>query len=334
MDVEIFRRTVKDRRRGASWDLLKYMAEGIKAVGDNPIMVNENKTGSWTENEMEPTAKIGCMFGYGGSKQMHHTKGRRRDLVERAKKKGIYIITFDGGILSSFGNTITDPNHHWRVALYSPMNNGNFLSDNSPPDRWEKMKALWKIKYEPWRKSNPEDPILFVLQPKDNWSMNELDPIDWFNDVYKKLRPLTKRKFLIRPHPNHMAAMENRKNEFPKNCELIIGQKFFSGDEKKHYRFNFQEALNNCHAVITHNSTASIDSCIRGIPTFVTSDLAICWPVGNTVLEDIENPKYPDRTQWVYDLGYKQWTEKEIKDGTVFKRFKNKLFPLYKANNE
>ena len=87
MDVEIFRRTVKDRRRGASWDLLKYMAEGIKACGDNPIMVNENKTGQWTANEMEPTAPIGCMFGYGGSNQKHHTKGRRRDLVERAKKE-------------------------------------------------------------------------------------------------------------------------------------------------------------------------------------------------------------------------------------------------------
>ena len=189
MDVEIFRRTVKDRRRGASWDLLKHMAEGIRACGDNPIMVNEHKIGEWTKDEMEPTAPIGCMFGYGGSNQPHHTKGRRRDLVKRAKKKGIYIITFDGGLLSSFGNVITHPKHHWRVSLYSPMNNGNFLSDNSPPDRWEMMRTLWKIRCEPWRKSKPNDPILFVLQPKDNWSMNELDPIDWFNDVYKKLRP-------------------------------------------------------------------------------------------------------------------------------------------------
>jgi hypothetical protein len=187
------------------------------------------------------------------------------------------------------------------------------------------MRALWKIKYEPWRKSNPEDPILFVLQPKDNWSMNELDPIDWFNDVYKKLRPLTKRKFLVRPHPNHMAAIDNRKEEFPKDVEVIIGQKFFSGDEKKYYRFNFQEALNNCYAIVTHNSTASTDSCVRGVPTFCTSDLAICWNVANTDLLKIESPIYPDRTQWVYDLGYKQWTEKEIKDGTVFKRFKEKL---------
>ena len=326
MKVEIFRRTVKDRRRGASWDLLKHMAEGIKSCGDEPVIVNENMTGQWQKDEMEPHTKIGCMFGYGGSKQMHHTKGRRRDLVERAKKKGIYIITFDGGILSSFGNTITNPNHHWRVALYSPMNNGNFLSDNSPPDRWERMKKLWNIKYEPWRRSNPDDPILFVLQPSDNWSMNELDPIEWFKDVYKKIRPLTKRKFIVRPHPNHVAAMEKRMDEFPKDgVEVVIGQKFFSGDEKKYYRFDFQKAITNCHAVITHNSTASIDSCVRGIPTFVTSDLAICWPVANKDLSKIESPDYPDRDQWVYDLGYKQWTEKEIRNGTVFKRFKERL---------
>ena len=100
MKVEIFRRTVKDRRRGASWDLLKYMAEGSKACGDNPIIVNENLSGPTVKNEMEPTTKIGCMFGYGGTNQRHHTKGRRLDLVERAKKKGIHIITFEGGILS------------------------------------------------------------------------------------------------------------------------------------------------------------------------------------------------------------------------------------------
>ncbi len=324
MKVEIFRRTVKDRRRGASWDLLQYMAEGVKACGDNPVIVNESMTGPWQKDEMEPTAPIGCMFGYGGSNQRHHTKGRRLDLVERAKKKGIYIITFDGGLLSSFGN-VHGPNHHWRVSLYSPMNNGNFLSDNSPADRWEAAQTRWNVKNEPWRKSNQTDPIMFVLQPKDNWSMNELDPIDWFKGVYDKLRPATDRKFIVRPHPNHVVAIENRLNEFPDDVEVHIGQKYFQGDEKKYYRFHFQEAISNCHAVVTHNSTASVDSCVRGIPTFVTSDLALCWPVANTNLNDIETPKYPDRQQWLYDLGYKLWSEKEIRDGTVFKRFKTKL---------
>jgi len=325
MKVEIFRRTVKDRRRGASWELLQHMAEGIRACGDEPVIVNENLTGEWQKDEMEPTAPIGCMFGYGGDRQMHHTKGRRRDLVERAQKKGIHIITFDGGLLSSFGNVITHPKHHWRVALNSPMNNGNFLSDNSPSDRWEMMKSLWNIKSDPWRQSTATDPILFVLQPKDNWSMNELDPIVWFKDVYKILRPLTNRKFIVRPHPNHVAAIESRISEFPSDVDVVIGQKFFQGDEKKFYRFHFQEAIANAHAVVTHNSTASTDSCVRGIPTFCTSDLAICWPVCNKDLTRIENPEMPDRTQWLNDLGYKMWTTEEIRNGTVFHRFKIKL---------
>lgn len=325
MKVEIFRRTVKDRKRGSSYDLLKWMMEGIRACGDEPIMVNEDKSGETTPGEMEPTAPMACMFGYGGDRQMHHTKGRRRMLADRCREKKIPLITFDGGLLSSFGNVSTYPNHYWRVSLYSPMNNGDFLSDNSPSDRWEMLKKEFNVQYGPWRVSNTDDPILFVLQPKDNWSMNELDPIDWFKDVYKTLRPLTKRKFIVRPHPNHVAAIESRIAEFPADVEVAIGQKHFMGDDKKYYRFHFQEAITNCHAVVSHNSTATTDSCVRGIPTFCTSDLALCWPVANTDLTKIETPEMPDRTQWLSDLGYKLWSTEEIKSGKVFQRFKDRL---------
>ncbi len=325
MKVEIFRRTVKDRKRGNSYELLYHLKEGIEASGDEAVIVNENRSGPTVKGEMTPTAPMAAMFGYGGDRQMHHTKGRRRELADNCRAKKIPLITFDGGLLSSFGNVSTSPDHHFRVSLYTPMNDGNFLSDDSPGDRWEMLVKKFKVKYEPWRKSNPEDPILFGLQPKDNWSMNELDPIDWFNDVYKKLRPITKRKFIVRPHPNNVSNILERRKELPDDIELQYTQKNFVGDEKKHYRFHFQEALNNCHAFITHNSTASVDSCVRGVPTFVTSDLALCWTVANKDLTKIESPDYPEREQWVNDLGYKLWSIKEIRDGTVYKRFKSKL---------
>src|SRR5210317_1291010 len=281
MKVEIFRRTVKDRKRGNSYELLYHLKEGIEAAGDEAVIVHENRSGPTVEGEMTPTAPMAAMFGYGGDKQKHHTKGRRRELADNCRAKKIPLITFDGGLLSSFGNVSTSPDHHFRVALYTPMNDGDFLSDNSPSDRWEMMVKKFKVKYEPWRKSNQDDPIIFVLQPKDNWSMNDLDPIEWFHGVYEKLRPATSRKFIVRPHPNHVVAMENRIGEFPEDVEVVIGQKYFNGDEKKYYRFNFQEAISNCHAVVTHNSTAGVDSCVRGIPTFNTSDLALSWPVAN-----------------------------------------------------
>ena len=325
MKVEIFRRTVKDRKRGNSYELLYHLKEGIEAAGDEAVIVNEDRSGPTVEGEMTPTAPMAAMFGYGGDRQMHHTKGRRRELANNCRDKNIPLITFDGGLLSSFGNVSTSPDHHFRVSLYTPMNDGNFLSDNSPSDRWEMLVKKFNVKYEPWKTSNQDEPILFGLQPKDNWSMNELDPIDWFNDVYKRLRPLTKRKFIVRPHPNNVSNILQRSNELPNDIELQYTQKNFVGDEKKHYRFHFQEALNNCHAFVTHNSTASVDSCVRGVPTFVTSDLALCWPVANKDLTKIESPEYPDREQWLNDLGYKLWSIKEIRDGTVYKRFKQKL---------
>jgi len=325
MKVEIFRRTVKDRKRGNSYELLYHLKQGIEAAGDQPIIVNEDRSGPTVEGEMMPTAPMAAMFGYGGDKQMHHTKGRRRELADNCRAKKIPLITFDGGLLSSFGNVSTSSEHHFRVSLYTPMNDGNFLSDNSPSDRWDMLVKKFNVKYEPWRKSNKEDPIIFVLQPKDNWSMNELDPIDWFNSVYNKLRPMTDRKFIARPHPNNVSNILERKNELPDDVEIQYTQKHFVGDEKKFYRFHFQEAIAKAHAVVTHNSTASVDSCIRGIPTFCTSDLALCWDVCNKDLADIETPKTTDRTQWVNDLGYKLWSIDEIKNGTVYKRFKSKL---------
>mgnify|MGYP005989681953 CR=1 FL=1 len=325
MKVEIFRRTVKDRRRGNSYELLYHLKEGVEAAGDEAVIVNEHRSGPTVQGEMNPTAPMAAMFGYGGDKQMHHTKGRRRELADNCRAKNIPLITFDGGLLSSFGNVSTSPDHHFRVSLYTPMNDGNFLSDNSPSDRWEMLVKKFNVKYEPWRKSNQDDPIIFVLQPKDNWSMNELDPIDWFNGVYDQLRPMTDRKFIARPHPNNVSNILERKNELPEDVELQYTQKDFVGDQKKFYRFHFQEAITNAHAVVTHNSTASVDSCIRGIPTFCTSDLALCWDVCNKNLADIETPKTPDRTQWVNDIGYKLWSIKEIRDGTVYKRFKAKL---------
>ena len=42
-------------------------------------------------------------------------------------------------------------------------------------------------------------------------------------------------------------------------------------------------------------------------------------------LNNIETPERPDRTQWVHDIGYKLWSTDEIRNGVVFKRFKERL---------
>ena len=43
MKVEIFRRTVKDRKRGNSYELLYHLKKGIESEGDEAIIVNEKR---------------------------------------------------------------------------------------------------------------------------------------------------------------------------------------------------------------------------------------------------------------------------------------------------
>jgi DNA-binding winged helix-turn-helix (wHTH) protein len=66
---------------------LYHLKEGIEAAGDEAVIVNENRSGPTVEGEMTPTAPMAAMFGYGGDKQMHHTKGRRRELANNCREK-------------------------------------------------------------------------------------------------------------------------------------------------------------------------------------------------------------------------------------------------------
>jgi hypothetical protein len=67
-------------------------------------------------------------------------------------------------------------------------------------------------------------------------------------------------------------------------------------------------------AVINYSSNPGIQSVIQGIPTFV-DDKSLASPVANTDLSLIENPNRPDRTQWLNDLAWTEWTIEEMKKG-------------------
>ena len=59
-----------------------------------------------------------------------------------------------------------------------------------------------------------------------------------------------------------------------------------------------------------------------GAPAGPGGGLASCGAWNDTTAA-AEN--YNFLTQWVNDLGYKLWSIQEIRDGTVYKRFKSKL---------
>ena len=77
--------------------------------------------------------------------------------------------------------------------------------------------------------------------------------------------------------------------------------------------------------VVGFNSNALTESVCEGVPTFSICPSSMAWECSNKNLSSIEHPITFDRTQWLSNLGYCQWTEEEIAKGDPWYHLK----PLY-----
>jgi len=84
-------------------------------------------------------------------------------------------------------------------------------------------------------------------------------------------------------------------------------------DEKK----SLSQHLENCHAVVSHQSTAAIEAVLNGVPSFC-DNVSAAKEVSECMIENIETPYYPDEDliqQWIDSLLSCQFTMEEIKSG-------------------
>lgn len=84
-------------------------------------------------------------------------------------------------------------------------------------------------------------------------------------------------------------------------------------DEKK----SLSQQLENCHAVVSYQSTAAIESVLNGVPSFC-DNVSAAKEVSESMIENIETPYYPDEDliqQWIDSLLSCQFTMEEIKSG-------------------
>ena len=190
---------------------------------------------------------------------------------------------------------------------------------------------VFNIDVKPWCTDGKH--ILICTQPKDNWSMDGLDPVDWAVDVITKIRKHTDREIKIRPHPNHMQIvpqLEQRLKNVWVRPKMDGNEVRGSSEQKDNYKMSFQQDLDNAWAMVTHNSTAGVDAAVYGIPVFNTDAKALSWEVANHNFDTIENPATPDRTQWLNNLGYAMWSQQEIEQGLAWQHLKPKVEELIK----
>ena len=66
------------------------------------------------------------------------------------------------------------------------------------------------------------------------------------------------------------------------------------------------------------------EAVMNGVPVFVGPS-SLAYDVGNEDLNTIGMPKRPDRTQWLNDIAYTEWTLEEIAQGKPLNRLTSYL---------
>jgi hypothetical protein len=155
-----------------------------------------------------------------------------------------------------------------------------------PDDRWRKLD--YKI-YN--RKQGSH--ILLVTPSEKPCKFYGIDLESWKKETIEEIKKYTDRPIIIR-----------EKTDRPTRLSKTI----------------FQD-LENCHAVVTYQSIAAVESVLHGVPAFTLAPTA-ADPVCDKDLSNIENPLWEDldtRTKWAHHLAYGQYHNHELESGKAYR---------------
>ena len=196
-------------------------------------------------------------------------------------------------------------NHTWKVGIDGINRKADFGPKNNGPDRVNKFN----LKYLPWREKGEH--IILCVQHDKSEQWKYMPPLNqYIHETIWEIRKYTKRKIIIRTHPRCPVKINLRD-------EKDVGMQMPKLIKDSYDDFDLD--LKNCWAVVSWSSNPGPTAILNGIPAFV-GEQSLAYDVGNTDLAHIEDPKMPDRQQWLQDYAYTEWTTNEIAEGLPFER--------------
>ena len=220
--------------------------------------------------------------------------------------------------------------YYYKVGLnHFTYDKGIFYNQNSPADRWERIQKEQEIEIKPWRhmQYTGSEYILFLLQNPIDTSLNPLLESgvkyeDWINETLFKIKQITKKKVRVRLHPRFQGRFDKMK--LLVNADEVSDT--YGGWNKSNGGQSLYHDLRNAWACVTFSSNAATEAICEGIPVVNLHKSSFSWPVSYHTLDILAQDMIEcnfDRTQWLKDCAYTQWTMKEINSGIVHKRLLN-----------
>ena len=201
----------------------------------------------------------------------------------------------------------------WKVGL-NGINRNAYFGDYMGHD--SSRSNLLKLKVKPWRTEGKY--ILICGQHNKSLQWKNMPSMsNWFLNTYDEIRKHTDRPIIFRPHPRCRLEHIERglKHVYRQEPRQISG----TYDD-------YDMGFNNVWATISYSSNPGIHSIINGVPAFV-SNHSLAYDVANDIdfLHNIEQPIMPDRTEWLNNYAYTEWTVEEIAQGLPLNRLTDQL---------
>lgn len=290
MKIAVYLRTIQ-LKFFAGWHAQRVMrgfARGIKCA--DPAANIEIVT-----DDRVHDADLAVIFGAPHDKDQNPWNVLRHSVMAAHSDKPDSVFIIETPLLGR--NVYTLQHKEWRVGLNGFTHRANFLNTDSPAQRWDLIQDRLGLTMAPYRRDGRH--ILVVGQTPDDASLFGMDVAQWMASTVDRLRTLTTRPIVVRPHPR-----SRKKLDLSDRPGVRISNAKFIEDD-----------LRDAWAMAALTSSSTIDALMAGVPVFTENDDNMAWPVANHDLTSIEDPTLFDRDQWIHDLAYAQWSNQELAGG-------------------
>lgn len=286
-------------------ECLENFAQGVRASGQNVVV-------EW-DYRYQPS-RLAVMLGWATTNTGGRNITLRKQIIAEQQRYGFKTMCIDASCFKYLDDTGT----YLRYSIGGPFyDRAEYANANSNNAKWLEIQQRLGIALKPYR-SNTSGYILIGMQRDGGFAMKTLGPMTWLQQKIVDIRKHTRRPIVIRPHPGQYnmqdfavytskdASRNNVRVVDPKNSRLI-------------------DDLQQAHAAVFFNSSASVASVLEGIPTFVDDMSAVTWQVAHHDVAAIESPQQFDRDQWINDLSAAHWSDQDGRSGRIYQRFLSHL---------
>jgi hypothetical protein len=302
LNVAIYHLSVPRKLSYEKTHMLQFFSEGVQQTGDLAINVRDHGV---------IDSDVAVIQGWVTDKvSSDHLKLRNAVITQQISRKR-YVITADSNLFL-YANT-ENPLHYLRYSANGVFpNTGTYFDNLVDSARWEQIQKDLNIQLKNYRTNGRH--ILICLQRNGGWSMGKTTVSSWVENTLATLRQHTNRPIVIRAHPG-----DRRAQTYLEPLHALCSRYNFSISKNK----TLLEDLQDCWAVVNHNSSPAVAAAIEGYPVFVTDpERSQCREIANTDLSKIEQPNCPDRLAWVQRLAMSHWKFDELRSGLAWQHMR------------